>query len=83
MTGPEIYALRGGTAPNHGRLDCPRNPTMNTVPRGDEDKEYFMWHVQIVPRLTTPAGFEMGSGMSINTVLPEDAAEYLKGVEST
>jgi UDPglucose--hexose-1-phosphate uridylyltransferase len=57
------------------------NLTVNTVPRGDEDKEYFLWHVQISPRLTTPAGFEMGSGMSINTVLPEEAAEFLRQIE--
>ncbi len=57
------------------------NLTVNTAPRGDEDKEYFLWHLQIVPRLTTRAGFEMGSGMSINTVLPEDAASYLREVE--
>lgn len=57
------------------------NLTINTVPRGDEDKKYFLWHMEIVPRLTRPAGFEMGSGMSINTVLPEQAAEHLRGVE--
>lgn len=56
------------------------NLTINTVPRGDEDKNYFLWHIAILPRLTTPAGFELGSGMSINTVLPEEAAEYLRGV---
>ena len=58
------------------------NLTVNTAPRGDEDKEYFLWHVQILPRLTTPAGFELGSGMSINTVLPEEAAEFLRSVEA-
>jgi UDPglucose--hexose-1-phosphate uridylyltransferase len=57
------------------------NLTLNTAPRGDEDKAYFLWHLQILPRLTTPAGFEMGSGMSINTVLPEEAAAYLREVE--
>jgi UDPglucose--hexose-1-phosphate uridylyltransferase len=57
------------------------NMTIDTVPRGDEDKEYFLWHIQIFPRLTTPAGFELGSGMSINTVLPEDAADFLRSVE--
>jgi UDPglucose--hexose-1-phosphate uridylyltransferase len=63
-------------------LDNPDfNLTIHTVPRGDEDKEYFLWHLQIMPRLTTPAGFELGSGMSINTVLPEDAAEYLRGAD--
>jgi UDPglucose--hexose-1-phosphate uridylyltransferase len=63
-------------------LDNPDfNLMIDTVPRGDEDKEYFLWHIQILPRLTTPAGFELGSGMSINTVMPEEAAEYLRQVE--
>ncbi len=63
-------------------LDNPDfNLTINTVPRGDEDKSYFLWHIEILPRLTTPAGFELGSGMSINTVLPEEAAAYLRGVD--
>jgi UDPglucose--hexose-1-phosphate uridylyltransferase len=34
--------------------------------------------MEIIPRLTKPAGFELGSGMSINTVLPEDAAGFLR-----
>lgn len=59
-------------------LDNPAyNLTIDDVPRGDEDKDYFLWHIRIVPRLTTPAGFELGSGMSINTVLPEEAAAFL------
>jgi UDPglucose--hexose-1-phosphate uridylyltransferase len=36
------------------------------------------WHVQIQPRLTTPAGFEMGSGVRINPSLPEADAAFLK-----
>jgi UDPglucose--hexose-1-phosphate uridylyltransferase len=60
-------------------LDNPDfNLTIDTAPRGDEDKEYFQWHIRILPRLTTQAGFELGSGMSINTVLPEEAADFLK-----
>lgn len=65
-------------------LDNPDfNLTINTVPRGDEDKKYFLWHIEIVPRLTRTAGFELGSGMTINTVLPEDAARSLREVETT
>lgn len=56
------------------------NLTIVDVPRGDEDKKYFLWHIRIIPRLSTPAGFELGSGMSINTVLPEDAAKFLNEV---
>lgn len=51
-----------------GLADPDFNLTIDTAPRGDEDKEYFQWHIRILPRLATPAGFEMGSGMSINTV---------------
>jgi UDPglucose--hexose-1-phosphate uridylyltransferase len=58
------------------------NLTINTAPRGEEDSEYFSWHIQILPRLTTPAGFELGSGMSINTMLPEDATRFVRSVES-
>jgi UDPglucose--hexose-1-phosphate uridylyltransferase len=53
------------------------NLTIDDVPRGDENKEYFLWHMRIIPRLTTPAGFELGSGMSINTILPEEAKVFL------
>lgn len=56
------------------------NLTIDSVARGDEDKEYFLWHIRILPRLTTPAGFELGSGMSINTVMPEDAVAFLSEV---
>jgi UDPglucose--hexose-1-phosphate uridylyltransferase len=58
------------------------NLTIDTAPRGDEDKEYFLWHIRILPRLTTPAGFELGSGMAINTVMPEDAAAFLSEVQA-
>lgn len=64
-------------------LDNPDfNLTINTVPRGDEHKPYFLWHLQILPRLTRPAGFELGSGMSINPVLPEEAARLLREAET-
>jgi len=36
--------------------------------------------MRILPRLSTPAGFELGSGMSINIVMPEDAAAFLREV---
>lgn len=53
------------------------NLSIDAVPRTDEEEEYFLWHMRILPRLSTPAGFELGSGMSINTVLPEDAVAFL------
>jgi UDPglucose--hexose-1-phosphate uridylyltransferase len=37
------------------------------------------WHLQIKPVLTTPAGFEMGSGIHINPSLPEADARLMAG----
>jgi UDPglucose--hexose-1-phosphate uridylyltransferase len=36
------------------------------------------WYLQIQPRLTTQAGFEIGSGMRINPSLPEEDAQFLR-----
>ena len=39
--------------------------------------EPFHWHVHIVPKLTTVAGFELGTGVLINIVNPEEAAREI------
>jgi UDPglucose--hexose-1-phosphate uridylyltransferase len=39
--------------------------------------EPYHWHVHVVPKLTTVAGFELGTGVLINIVNPEQAAEEL------
>jgi UDPglucose--hexose-1-phosphate uridylyltransferase len=36
------------------------------------------WFIEILPRLNTPAGFEMGSGIVVNTETPEHAAAALR-----
>lgn len=41
------------------------------------DKD-FHWHLEIIPRLTRPGGFEWGTGLYINPVPPELACEFLK-----
>jgi UDPglucose--hexose-1-phosphate uridylyltransferase len=46
-----------------------------TAPRG---AEHFHWHVDIAPRLTVKAGFELGSGVDINIYPPERAAADLR-----
>lgn len=79
---PLAELLRTVLAKLHQVLENPAfNLTINTAPRGDEDKNYFLWHMQILPRLSQPAGFELGSGMRINTVLPEEAARFLREAE--
>jgi len=37
------------------------------------------WYLQILPRLTTRAGFEIGSGIAINPSIPEEDAAFLRG----
>lgn len=61
------------------------NPDYNYVvrslsPRG-ADAKYFHWYIAVVPRLSKAAGFELGTGMYINTALPEDSARFLREVE--
>jgi UDPglucose--hexose-1-phosphate uridylyltransferase len=65
-----------------GLSDVLQDPDYNAIiqsaPPGDESREYFVWHLRIIPRLATPAGFELGSGMSINPTLPEETADLLR-----
>jgi len=47
------------------------NLWVRTAPRGAEE---FCWHVDLVPRLTVRAGFELGTGVEVNIYAPERAA---------
>jgi len=51
------------------------NLWVRTAPRGAEQ---FHWHVDIAPRLTIKAGFELGTGVDINIYPPEKAAADLR-----
>jgi UDPglucose--hexose-1-phosphate uridylyltransferase len=63
-------------------LDNPDfNYTIRSIPVHENGEEYFHWYLSILPRLTQPAGFELGSGMFINTALPEEAAEFLRNIK--
>jgi len=61
-----------------------QNPDFNfTIRSGPVEyagARHFHWYVSVIPRLTCAAGFELGSGMFINTVLPEAAADFLRNV---
>ncbi len=54
------------------------NAIVQSVPAGDEHLEYFVWHIRIVPRVATPAGFELGSGMAVNPSCPEVTTAVLR-----
>jgi UDPglucose--hexose-1-phosphate uridylyltransferase len=38
------------------------------------------WHIEVLPRLTVFAGIELGAGIYVNSLAPEDAALALRGV---
>jgi UDPglucose--hexose-1-phosphate uridylyltransferase len=51
------------------------NLWVRTAPRGTEE---FCWHVDVLPRLTIRAGFELGTGVDVNVYPPERAAADLR-----
>lgn len=53
------------------------NYVVNSATRCKAEQPHLHWWLQIRPRLVTPAGFEIGSGMRINPTLPEENAEVL------
>jgi UDPglucose--hexose-1-phosphate uridylyltransferase len=53
----------------------PLNLWVRTAPHGAEN---FHWHIDVVPRLTQLAGFELGTGVNVTIVAPEHAAAELR-----
>ena len=60
--------------------DPDSNFFVHTAPlrRNGEYKSYH-WHLEVFPKITIPAGFELGTGIDINSVDPDDAARILRG----
>ena len=57
---------------------------LHTQPRDEECADCadsYHWHLEICPRTSIPTGFELGSGLFVSTVSPEDAAARLREVE--
>ncbi len=40
---------------------------------------HYHWHIEIIPKLNVDAGFELGTGIQINSVDPDEAARILRG----
>lgn len=53
----------------------PLNLWLRNAPRGSE---HFHWHIDIAPRLTTKAAFEMATEVDVCVVAPETAAAELR-----
>jgi UDPglucose--hexose-1-phosphate uridylyltransferase len=61
------------------------NPDFNYVIRSGNPahagSEFLHWYLSITPRVAMVSGFELGSGVYINPLLPEAAAEFLRNVK--
>lgn len=64
----------------HGLNDPDFNFAIKTPPRDESNDRAFHWYIQVLPKLTKMAGFELGTGMLINVTLPEKNAEFLRNV---
>jgi len=56
------------------------NLVLHTAPFGDDVRDVYHWHLEVLPRLTRVGGFEWGTGFAINPVAPEEAAQVLRSV---
>jgi UDPglucose--hexose-1-phosphate uridylyltransferase len=61
------------------------NPAYNYIIRSSpldiSQSDCFHWYISIVARVTKSAGFELGSGMFVNPLPPEESAKFLRNVK--
>jgi len=66
-----------------GRLSAsldgpPYNLVLHTAPLKEQVDATYHWHWEIHPRLREIAGLELGTGLPVNPVSPEDAVDELR-----
>ena len=53
---------------------------IHTAPLENKKKfGHYHWHIEIQPKTSIAAGFELGTGVEVNVVDPDDAAAMLRG----
>jgi UDPglucose--hexose-1-phosphate uridylyltransferase len=73
------FVMRATLAKIYKSLNNPDyNYVIRSAPVHEKDVQYYHWHIMIIPRVSAVAGFELGSGIYINTVIPEAAAKFLR-----
>lgn len=70
----KVFAQMGSTLKNP-----PINYYIHDLPNSIAHSDFYHWHIEVAPRVSTYGGFEMGSGVIIDVVSPEDAAKFLRG----
>lgn len=58
--------------------DPPYNYYLHTAPLRCPPLPYYHWHIELHPRVNIAAGFEMGTGVFINNIAPEEAARFIR-----
>ncbi len=76
VVGVTLHAALGRVAATLGEVAY--NVVVHTAPPGIRSAEMH-WHLEIVPRVSVVAGFELGSGIYANSMAPEQAAAFLRG----
>ncbi|HXF44124.1 MAG TPA: HIT domain-containing protein, partial [Candidatus Paceibacterota bacterium] len=52
---------------------------VHTAPVKDKGKyRHYHWHIEVIPKTNISAGFELGTGIEINVVDPDNAARFLR-----
>jgi UDPglucose--hexose-1-phosphate uridylyltransferase len=66
-------------------LDPDLNLILKTAPNPDQRRRQwmtleddFLWHLEIIPRIFRPCGYEAATGMYVNPTPPEEAAASLR-----
>ena len=69
-----LDAVIGGAQYNFFLHSLPHNNEFSNC------QDSYHWHLEICPRTSIPTGFELGSGLFVSTISPEDAAAQLRAV---
>jgi len=64
-----------------GLNDPAYNFFLHTAPCDGKDYSYYHWHFEIWPKTAIWAGFELGTGIEISTIEPEEVAKYLRSIK--
>ena len=64
-----------------GLKDPAYNFFLHTAPCDGKDYKYYHWHIEIWPKTAIWAGFELGTGIEISTIEPEEVAKYLRSIK--
>lgn len=69
-----LEAVIGGAQYNFFLHSIPHDNTFSNCAAS------YHWHLEICPRTSIPTGFELGSGLFVSTISPEEAAGQLRAV---